>query len=538
MRLARTRSRRALLAAASVLAALVLPASASALGLHIVNESGRPDNEVFVDITGATFELENPAFEHIENNKPVALSEIPGGNVAINKLDSGRVYISYGAPVHGNESLASPIRFDWAEMTVTPKPEDAANLTAVNQFGIGMKLTTLGAGGEELESVGSTYANTIFDALQQIPGGPQSTVRGANGEILRVLSPDNPGSVYPLLTEYVHSMAGQTITLHSAFFSEPFITSVYSGTFEADGSITLTGTEKVEVLPKKGEKNPEEAKEHAASPIHFDGQDLIEEIYTGAGTPNNLEGAVRRDILVGFSLGLWGGKYGNDALSFCTNPNTTFQGTWCPNGFNVPAFAAARATTEPFPTYEGFAGVIDQYTSIYATPYNDASKKVQVSLDQAKVKTLQLSILPDSPPTPSGPSNPGGGSGSGNPSTGPAPAAPRTSKPNNTQPLSQVTFKLPKKAKLVDGKLKVGRLLCGGACGKVVAILRPKKGKGVVAREAVTARAPKDLLVLKPTKFGKRLLAHKASVPAKLTVTVTQPGHRPAQKQTPLRVLR
>jgi hypothetical protein len=90
----------------------------------------------------------------------------------------------------------------------------------------------------------------------------------------------------------------------------------------------------------------------------------------------------------------------------------------------------------------------------------------------------------------------------------------------------------------VRGKLKLGQLTCKGACGKVVAILRPKHGKGVIARESMTVRTPKRALVLKPTKRGKHLLAQRHVVAAKLTVTATQPGHRPAQKQSLLRVLR
>lgn len=520
MRLVRSRSRRALLAAAGVLTALALPASASALTFHIVNESGRPPSEVFVDIAaGGTFEV--PGFT---NNVPVALSSIPGGEVTINKLISGRVYVSYGAPVQEGVTIQSPTRFDWAELTVTPVPEDAANLTAVNQFAIGMRLTTLGANGEELESVGSTYANTIFDALQGIPGGPESTVRGANGEILRVLSPDNPGSAYPPLTEYVKSMAGQTIKLHTAFFGTPFTTSEYSGEFEPDGSISLNGNERFE---ENGE-----VKEKAAPVINLGGQELTEEIYTGGNTPNDLQGAVRRDLLAGFSLGLWGGKYGNgnDALAFCTNPNTTPLGSWCPTGFNVPAFAEARTTPAPFPAYEGYASVINQYSDIYGNPYSDASKKVQVALDQPHVKTLQLTILPDSAPASSG----GGGPSGSNPAAAgpPAPSRALASKP----PVSRVTFKLAKSTKFEHGKLAIGKLACQGACGKVTALLRPGKGKGVIARLVSTSRKPNDTLVLKPTKAGKRLIAAGKAKQAKLTVTVTQPGHSPSTKQSALRI--
>jgi hypothetical protein len=512
------RLRRRAVALAVALVALAAPASASALQLQIVNESGRPSSEVFVNITGDEFNVEGAT-----DDQPVALEKIPNQEVTINKLISGRVYISYRSPVVEGVPFNSPTRFDWAELTVTPVPEDAANLTAVNQFAIGMRLTTLGQGGEAIESIGSTYSNTIFDALQQIPGGPESTVRAANGEILRVLSPDMPGSPYPPLTEYVHSMAGQEITLHSAFFGKPFTTSEYHGTFGSDGSITLEGTmnEGKGVVP--------------AGSISVSGQELIEDIYTGGTGPNDLERAVLRDLTSGFSIGLWGGRYGNDASAFCTNLVTTSQGSWCPNGFNVPAFAEARTTPAPFQAYEQYAAVINQLSDVYGNPYSDASKKVTVALDQPHVKTLQLTILPDSPPSPGGGS--GSSAGSGSSGNAPAGAAPKATT-KAALPLSQVTLKPRKTTKLERGKLAVAELTCQGTCGKVVALLRPKRGKAVIAREAVTLRKAAGDLALKPTKAGKRILKGKGAVEAKLTVTVTQPGHRPAQKQVPLRILR
>jgi hypothetical protein len=507
---------------AAIAALLALPASASALQLRVVNESGRPDGEVFVDIVAhGAFDV--PGFV---NDQPKALSEIAGQEATIDQLVSGRVYVSYGAPVQEGVTIESPIRYDWAELSVHPVPEDAANLTAVNQFGIGMRLTTLGAGSEALEKIGSTYANAIFDALQGIPGGPESTVRGANGEILRVLSPDNPKTAYPPLTEYVNSMAGQKIILHSPFFQPgERTTSEYSGTFGEDGAITLTGTQRVEG-----------AKAEPAGPIVIPAGELVGEIYTGGETPNNLEGAVRRDILAGFSLGLWGGKYGNDAINFCTEKQSDSLGEWCPH-FNVPAFAEARTTPAPFPAYEQFSSVINQYASIYGNPYSDDSKQVQVGLDQAKVKTLQLTILPDSPPTPGGSSGSGSGSGSSSPGTA-AVASPPKGTTKSALPQSQATFKPAKKAKLAHGKLAVGKVRCKAACGKVVAVLRPKRGKAVIARGSLAVHKATGTLVLKPTKAGKRLLAKKGSVAAKLMVTVTQPGHAPTQKQVPLRVLR
>jgi hypothetical protein len=515
------RRRLAILGVLGVLAALLVPAPASALTFRVVNESGEPDNKVYVDIAAAgAFEV--PGWT---NDESKSLNEIPGGEVTIEKLVSGRVYISYGAPVHEGVPFNSPTRFDWAEMTVTPAPEDVANLTAVDQFAIGMRLSTFNGSGEEIEAVGSANSDTVFNALQQIPGGPESTIRNGEGKILRVLSPLH-STAYPLLGDYVRSLAGQTVTLHTAFFSTPFVTSEYSGTFQADGSIALHGT-----------TNPFGS---APATIELEGSRLIEDIYNGDETPNTLEGTIRRDLLAGFSTGLWGGKYGNDALSFCTDPITNVQGSYCPHGFNQPAFGEARVALSPFPTCEQYAAVINQFSDVYGNPYSDASKKVAVALDQPHVKTLQLTIQPDSGNAmPAVGGNPN--CGAALPATGTSPGGSDSTKagtaatPSSSAPSPRVSFKLAGKAKVKKGRVVVGTIDCVGACGKVEATVL--QGKAVLARGKSSVRKSKAQPTLKLTAAGKHSLADGKPVRAKLTVKVTPPGGPAATKTAPLRLL-
>jgi hypothetical protein len=496
-------------------ALLVLPASAAALDFHIVNESGREASEVYVDIV-ANGAFEVPGFV---NDEPKKLSEIPGQEVTIEKLVSGRVYISYGAPVEEGVPFNSPTRFDWAELTVTPAPEDVANLTAVDQFAIGMRLTTFGAVGEELESVGDANADTIFRALQQIPGGPESTIRDGSGNILRVLSPLH-STAYPLLGDYVRSLAGQTITLHTAFFSKPFVTTEYSGTFQPDGSIALHGT-----------TNPPAS---APATIELEWSRLIEDIYTGDETPNTVEGTIRRDLLAGFSTGLWGGRYGNNALAFCSDPITDGQGSYCPHGFNQPAFGEARSALSPFPTCEQYAAVINQLTDVYGNPYSDASKKVAVGLDQSQVKKLQLTILPDS-----GNAMPSAG---GNPNCGAAPPAQPASTQDATHASTQKpatpakpSLKPAKKAQVKHGKVDVGTIACPSACGKVEVSAR--RGKQVLARAKLTLKGSAGKLELKLTGPGRHLLTGKKPVRVTLTVKVAPPSGSATTLGAPLTLL-
>lgn len=483
--------------------ALAVPSAASALTFKIDNESGRSPEEVWITVVGAAgpgeFEVPGP----VANNVPIKLSEIPGQTLAIEKLISGRVYVSYGAGVENSVPFTSQTRFDWAELTVTPAASDVANLTAVDQVGIGMRLDTFGAGEKHLETVSAANSNTIFNALQQIPGGPQATVRNAEGQIVRVLSPTHTNA-YPNLGEYVRSMAGKTITLHTAFYGSPFTNTLYTGTFAADGSITLTGT--TNPLGKAPES------------FSIEGGKLIEDIYTGNETPNDVEGTIKRDLFAGFSAGFWDGKYGNDAIGFCTNPQAESGWTFCPNGFNQPPFGDARASLSPFPTCEQYAAVINQYADEYGNPYSDASGKVTVGLDQpvkgGEVETLQLTILPDS-----GNAQP---VSSGNPDCGagiPAPTGQRTS---SSTKAAKVQVRFLKKARVRGRGVKVGRLSCAGACGKVRAVAR--KGKRVLARAMLTTKAAHRPLRLRLTGAGRKLLARAGRLKARVDVWVTRPG--------------
>ena len=530
---------RLLLVLTALLAALALPAGAQALQLRIVNESSVLPEDVHVTITGSPFEVSGMA-----NDVPKTLKEIEENPswLDIEKLVSGRVYISYYDALHEAELgtlFRSPTRFDWAELTVTPVSTDKANLTAVEQTGIGMRLDTFDSEGHQLEELGSANSDAIFEAMQKIPGGPAATVRNGEGKPVRVISPQKAASypdlagVYPDLGDYVRSMAGETIALHTAFFGSPFTTSSYAGTFAGDGSITLTGT-----------SNPPN---QAPSQISFQGDQLIDDIETGVGTPNTLQGTIRRDVLSAFSAGLWGGRYGNSAIDFCTNPTSDAQGTWCPEGFNQPAFGGARASLSPFPTCEQYAAVIAHYTDTYGNPYSDASGKVQISLDQpgdgGQVETLQLTILPDSgdaQPVSSANSECGAGSTSGSgsgASTGGGGSTPSSGATPRGSSAVAVHARLLKHSKLLRrGKLRVARLACSAACGRVRATVRV--GRRILARALVKRSGRKRLVVAQLTKPGRKLLRRHKKLKTRLDLWVAPPGQHATHRRGKLLLLR
>lgn len=522
-----------LILALALTVTVAAPAAAQALTFKIANESGRAPQDVYVTVAGEDATYDVPG---MVDDAPKKLSEIPGQELTINKLIAGRVYISYGAGVTVSVPFNSPTRFDWAELTVIPSASDVANLTAVDQFGIAMRLDTFNAAGHRLESLGAANSDTIFNALQQVPGGPAATIRDAEGHIIRVLSPLHSAS-YPDLGPYVRSMAGKTITLHTAFFGNPFTTTVYSGTFAADGSIALHGT-----------TNPLSS---APATIEIPGEELIKDIYTGGNTPNNVEGTIRRDLLAGFSAGFWGGRYGNDALSFCTDPVTTGQGSWCPNGFNQPAFGDARTTLPAFPTCEQYAAVINQYSDVYGNPYSDASKRVTVGLDQpgtgGEVSKLELTILPDSgtsKPVSEGNANCGAGSGEGGeggggvpggdpvPAPGPAPAANPVSTTgpgpvSATSPTPRPTVKFLKRGKFAKGRAtaRVAQVSCPSACGRIRVVAA--KGQKVVGRAKLNVSVTDPWVGIALTGAGRRMLARERSLGVSVTLRV-EPVSGPA----------
>ncbi|HZO07362.1 MAG TPA: hypothetical protein VFB52_13320, partial [Solirubrobacterales bacterium] len=112
----RRSARLATLVTLSVACCLALPGVAGALDFKIVNQSGKEPNEVWVTVAaGGEFDVPG-----MTDNVPKKLSEIPGEELTIEKLVSGRIYIAYGAGVSEATTFDSPTRFDWAELTVTP----------------------------------------------------------------------------------------------------------------------------------------------------------------------------------------------------------------------------------------------------------------------------------------------------------------------------------------------------------------------------------------------------------------------------------
>ncbi len=366
-----------LLAPACALAALIVSVpSSSAIDVQIVNETGRDPSSIYLLLhNGSSTDGQLPA------ETPVQLSNVAGQSFGLGDINAGRLFISYDQPVTAADPPTYPVRNDKIEFTNPGK----ANLTSVDFFGIPIDIQTLDSSGNVLESLAfRCHTSTIKPALLANQGGPAAQILTGAGAFSRVLSPQLAPSAYPQMTAYLSSMSGKTIQLQSKYYGNPFQTTNYSGTFQPDGSISLTGT-----ISTPGTNSTV-----AGQPLVIQGSSLLEAIYTGNGnytvggnpaqvSDNDVYAVIYRDVAAGFALGYWGGKYGNNGASW----------------FGQPPFAAAWTSPPNFaPYFHQYAATIASYSDSYGFSFSDVGPaQVQASLDSS-VATMRVIIDSDQGP--------------------------------------------------------------------------------------------------------------------------------------------
>jgi hypothetical protein len=394
---------RALLAALAAAIAFVLGvAPAAAVNVQIVNGSGRPASSIYL-----LLEKGSSSDGQLQEDTPKLLSEVNDSTFSLGAISGARLYFSYGAPVKDNEPPAAPTRYDKIELT----NPGVADLTAVDFFAIPFNMQSLDSSGATVgDAVGyRCYTSTIVQRLREVGAAAEVT---NGGQFVRFLSPQlaDEGS-YPSLAPYIDSMAGQTIEVNDTFAKkgEEAKQLSYKGAFEADGTITLNGTITTSGTPAAG------------LPLQIEGATLPQGVYTGDGaytvggapadvSQNNEYSVIYRDIVAGFGLGYWGGKYGNNSANWLHKPN----------------FAAARLSGSPFPVYSLYASTIAEYSSAYGYSFSELGPdEVTVPLE-ASVATLRVTIDPDQ-----GPSTPGcvGESTPATPASAKAPGSSTGSRP-------------------------------------------------------------------------------------------------------------
>lgn len=495
-----------------VVALIASAAPASAVNVEIVNSSGRPASSIYL-----TLEKGSSSDGQLPDETPTPLSQIRSSTFALGALSSGRLYVSYGGPVTTKEPPYAPTRYDKIELT----NPGVADVTAVDFFGIPFNLQSLDAGGATVgDAVGfRCFTSTVLQHLR--PLGPSAEVT-ANGQFVRFLSPQlAPTGTFPSLAPYVESMAGQTIEVNDVFARENESAKAihYTGTFQPGGSIVLNGT----------------VGGVAGQPVKIEGASLPEAVYTGNGaftvggepadvSQNNEYSVIYRDVVAGFGLGYWGGRYGNNSAAWLHQPN----------------FAAARLGPEPFPTYSLYASTMAEYSTAYGFSFSELGPAEITTPLEASVATLRLTIDPDQGPdvagcegqsTPAAPAAPSSGFGQGT-QHGSGPAAPGRA----TVAIDTAVAHLTKQGRAL---LTLG---CGGdPCRGELTLTRtvpaprrrPGRGQGRARRASAGRRAPAPkarTIVLGRVAFsieeGKRQEVWIAISPAGRRAIEKARGHR------------
>ncbi len=385
---------------------LGLAAPASALEVQVVNNSGVDPSQVWLSLYNGP-----SADGQLPNNTPVQLSSLTNSSFSLNAITAGRLYVAYGdTGVDINTTTSTPIRNDKVEFT----NPGVANLTAVDYFGIPMDLQTLDSSGTVLETLAyRCYTSTVAGALQALPGGTASVIKTSAGGFSKVMSP-LLSNTWPLMTAYVQSMSGQAITVDSVYdgsaaLGRPAQTADMTGTFGPDGALTLTGTI---TTPSTGAVAQNQT-------LQISGDSMAAAVYTNNGTylkngaagavgDNDVFSVIYRDVVAGFALGYWGGKYGNTSSAW----------------LRQPPFTAAWTTPPPFtPYYHQYGATITEYSDAYGFPFTDLSPTtVQAGLT-SDVATMRVTLNPDTGP------NVAGCAGASTPGTDPPPPATTTPVP-------------------------------------------------------------------------------------------------------------
>ncbi len=465
--------------------------SASALNVEVVNDSGQPPQDVYLTLQGGS-----SSDGQLHDETPRALSEINNSTFSLASLEAGRLYVSYGQPYTEHDGLLPPFRYDKIELT-TP---GVADVTAVNFFAIPFQLEALESDGAPIGEALSyrCYTSTIVSKLREL--APSAEEVNGSGQFLRFLAPKNAWASYPSMEPYVRSMAGQEIEVEDVYANAkhpPNVSIKYTGTFEADGSITLEGT----FTELEGAHHEEQGE-----PLRIEGSTLPEAAYTGDGPykvgsttanvgENNRYSVIYRDIVAGFELGYWGGKYGNNTKDWLGKPD----------------FAAARPSAEPYATYNEYAAIINEYSDAYGAAFNELGPKAVTVPLEAPTATLRLTIDPDQ-----GPNTPACGGGSPPPSEESPSGSPSTSNGSATQSNGSTTH-------------GSGSASASGTTGATA-----PRGKLAIVSHAVTldrsGRAPVMLSCTGGPCSGELTLDRRVSL-------VTRKGARGHRKQTSVRTV-
>jgi len=358
---------------------------------------------------------------------------------------SGRIYISYGktwtvqnAYYEPAQNITDPnffLRYDKMELTFNGDPADVADLTSIDYWSIPMQLETFFNEASIQTDHGlktGTTAKMVYNQLNSLTSTPQSGLANALPALVpgqftqlptqpgsgfaRIIGPSSyppiggvPVTPYNLFEEYLTFLSPNLSIKNDGSETEQVKTIVatisgsFSGvgpnvptsgpqsaqtynltaTIDSSSNITLTGIvgsasgTTTMVYKKEGLINPSGIY-GANSPFSLNGA-------ASQNPANDVYGWISGDLLAGLNIGAIGsetvinGKVVGEMTSseWFTIPNTSLFSNLQGNPAN----------------YNQYAATLQKLSDAYNFAYSDRFSPVLVSLNPAKVNTLQISLL-------------------------------------------------------------------------------------------------------------------------------------------------
>jgi len=354
-------------------------------------------------------------------------------------------------------------RWDKVELSLYPASDTThssiLNLTAADFFGLDLQVQTFASATTTVPAqtlgwdVGAQQAMQSLAALSNYSpyavftgpdGVPVTTSSGTIEDVVRVVAPSSiaaaaPANPYPSFEAYIQSIqnsgvvttvadmfdgnpmpgtitpVGGTLAFQAQAFSFEATINPASGTIPAGtspGDLVLVGTaalipgtETIDIPGGTGEAALSAGIYSANPPFTVNG--------TADTVGNNdVYSKAVAEILAGFDSGFVGSSETdpNTGTSYAASPTDTwyYNPTMYP-GYTPYTYAYAAAQPSHPNYYDDYAATVAQDSdgSVYGSPFSDLLGSPQASITPATINHVNITILPDSIPTPSTVSVPG-----------------------------------------------------------------------------------------------------------------------------------
>ncbi len=372
--------------------------SSSLLGQTQLKVSIVPD-KVWINSPNALWALINPGATSSQATNPPCNMPIYMNNFGDNLFTfepgfSGRIYfiIDTLGYLDSNKFKASitkpnydtsfPYRYDFVELTYSNGPYDCADISCIDQLGLGLSIATFNSNGKDQSRGYRVPFDTLKNRLENIANPPKANRYPQNGNYIRINTQQHTPLYYTNMANYVNIIKKDTIKLFDVYSgstasyvkytnNNPSIDTVsYSGKFfyyysyfnPTDSTFRLNPDPSVANDPSFLQGNITIKMHDLYSMIYAcDGPFVVSggdankiPVDTDRVGYNDPWSTVVRNYLVGFNLGYYHNSMANKKSG---------NNSWNWNG--------RYAFTQGSGYYNNYARVIQKYSNAYGFPFSD-----------------------------------------------------------------------------------------------------------------------------------------------------------------------